>query len=615
MRIKTYLFILFSLFAITTKAQLVEWQNYHDVDANLSYISSTVGVDGSLYTAIRYNDSYDFNGNAIELINPISVSEVLISKYDHIGNPQWSRRIAVTGGPNPNVGAIEFMAVDASGYIYLSTQGFGISGFIRVENDSIPFIGSGNRIIQLYPSGNIRSTKQLNTSNIYNIACGGEFVYVAGYSGSNSVIQKYDSTFTTPIYSLSGNTSVFLGASAFQRTQMASSPSGEFIALLAVEGGGQPVFAGDTIPMGTSSGFDELFVLLCDSSGTYLGNRTFLANDSLVSTAANPHAVAVDDDGVIYISTFVSGTRIFNGDTLVPPSPNSNTRAIVAAWNAEGEELWASQFYKSNSGGNTYLEGLNVAEDGSLLFTGFAGGTVFFNELEISTSSTERSFSGKINSNTGELIWVLEPEVIQNNMVSHRITAIDNHRYLVSGRGFQDYRFTCMETVSPNQSKTQFFIIIDENLGNPIDADFLFTANADVINFTSLATGADSWSWDFGDGSSSSDENPVHTYAEEGVYEVNLIASNCQYADTISLSVPVIFTGINSIKDTEFKIFPNPVNDILNIRGLGECSIFDSQGRVVLQFENDSQTKDVSQLKQGIYFLKGQKMVARFVKL
>lgn len=615
MRIKNYLLLLFSFYSVIAQAQLVEWQNYHDVDANLTYVSSTVSADGSLYTATRYRNSYNFNGNTIELINPLSVSEVLVCKYDPLGTFLWSKRVAVTGGNNPDVGVIEFMAVDASGYIYLSTQGFGISGFIRVESDSIPFTGSGNRIIQLYPSGSIRSSKQLNSGNIYNITCGGEYVYVAGYSGSNSVIQKYDSTFVTPIYSLSGNTSVFLGASANQRSQMACSPSGEYIALLAVEGGGQPVFAGDTISRGTSNGFDELLVLMCDSSGTYLGSRTFLANDSLTSVSANPHAVAVDDNGQIYLSAFVSGTRVFNGDTLTPPSPGSNTRAILAAWNAAGEELWASQFHKTSGSGNSYIEGLGIANDGSLMFTGSSGGTVLFNEIEISTNAGNRSFSGKINSNTGELIWVLEPEMIQNNLLTHRITAIDDHRYLVSGRGFQDYSFSCMEAITPNQSKTQFFIIIDEDLGNPIDADFSFNASADMISFSSLATGADAWNWDFGDGITSQEENPVHVYAEEGDYEVTLIASNCQYADTLSQNVSVIFTGIHNLNSSGFELYPNPARDILTLQGASEYSIFDAEGRLILQNRNNEKQIDVSKLKPGIYILKSDTRVSRFVKL
>ena len=45
-----------------------------------------------------------------------------------------------------------------------------------------------------------------------------------------------------------------------------------------------------------------------------------------------------------------------------------------------------------------------------------------------------------------------------------------------------------------------------------------------TVQFTDTSTGdIDSWSWDFGDGESSTEENPDHTYQEPGDYTVTLI--------------------------------------------------------------------------------------------
>lgn len=41
------------------------------------------------------------------------------------------------------------------------------------------------------------------------------------------------------------------------------------------------------------------------------------------------------------------------------------------------------------------------------------------------------------------------------------------------------------------------------------------------------------WSWDFGDGNTSTQQNPLHTYSTSGTYNVRLIASNSYGSDTI----------------------------------------------------------------------------------
>ena len=69
--------------------------------------------------------------------------------------------------------------------------------------------------------------------------------------------------------------------------------------------------------------------------------------------------------------------------------------------------------------------------------------------------------------------------------------------------------------------KTSTVTIIEE----PTTA---FTVISDLFNvsFVDQGIGADTYSWDFGDGNTSTDQNPEHTYESDGSYEVILSTSN-----------------------------------------------------------------------------------------
>jgi len=48
-----------------------------------------------------------------------------------------------------------------------------------------------------------------------------------------------------------------------------------------------------------------------------------------------------------------------------------------------------------------------------------------------------------------------------------------------------------------------------------------------TVNFSCLTTGVTTWSWNFGDGQTSTLQNPSHTYTASGTYTVTLTVTNC----------------------------------------------------------------------------------------
>ena len=97
------------------------------------------------------------------------------------------------------------------------------------------------------------------------------------------------------------------------------------------------------------------------------------------------------------------------------------------------------------------------------------------------------------------------------------------------------------------------------------------------------------WYWDFGDGNTSRDTSPLHTYSKNGVYEVCLIVKNKNGADTLCRTLYIgVVSNSDQSKNIDFQLFPNPctsffiinVNNYLPSKML--MTIYNLQGTEVL---------------------------------
>ncbi len=67
------------------------------------------------------------------------------------------------------------------------------------------------------------------------------------------------------------------------------------------------------------------------------------------------------------------------------------------------------------------------------------------------------------------------------------------------------------------------------------EADFGWESWALAVEFTDHSLyGPVSWSWDFGDGSTSSERDPSHTYSAPGLYRVVLTVGNDHGSDEVT---------------------------------------------------------------------------------
>ncbi|WP_242157555.1 PKD domain-containing protein [Aestuariivivens sediminis] len=88
-----------------------------------------------------------------------------------------------------------------------------------------------------------------------------------------------------------------------------------------------------------------------------------------------------------------------------------------------------------------------------------------------------------------------------------------------------------------------------------LNSDFYYDINRFEVQFISNATEADAHYWEFGDNTTSTEENPIHTYSKKGNYTVTYTAIN-HYCGTLEVS-KVIPVGSNTDTDV-LVIYPNP---------------------------------------------------------
>jgi len=90
-------------------------------------------------------------------------------------------------------------------------------------------------------------------------------------------------------------------------------------------------------------------------------------------------------------------------------------------------------------------------------------------------------------------------------------------------------------------------------------AGFSFTpahpGPGDEVRFSDESTGEPTtWMWDFGDGQTSQEENPSHTYMTSGSKTVMLVVSNASGSDS---AVKVVRVGTPSPRRPSSRVAPN----------------------------------------------------------
>lgn len=316
-----------------------------------------------------------------------------------------------------------------------------------------------------------------------------------------------------------------------------------------------------------------------NSAGSFIGLNSIYMDESEKPTDAGAVSYVIT---VLGVPTTYNGPdlgAIDNGDNL---SFNGEPTAVMACWGGVGDTLTIN----ANNNNNVFL------------VHGTADAIVDFN------SGTPFGLTG-ISA------------VYGSNSINTRLNSVGipaQMTYFVQGADHEFYGVTNGDWENGANGNEYWDTIVIKatnfyHLQHKPSAEYNFSDNNLVVDFTDVSIGANSWLWDFGDGNTSAIQNPQNTYATAGNYNVKLYVENGILSwDTISYNISVGNVGVDVTNyNNQIAIYPNPTKGrfTVNINGqiITEISVLDIMGKSILK-ETNSLIIDLSDYSKGVYFVR-----------
>jgi PKD repeat protein len=129
------------------------------------------------------------------------------------------------------------------------------------------------------------------------------------------------------------------------------------------------------------------------------------------------------------------------------------------------------------------------------------------------------------------------------------------------------------------------------------------------VNFVGSSENATTHFWDFGDGSSSSEENPFHIYSSPGTYTIQHIASSSCGADTSTFDLMVTISSVadpDPLDEIKVVVQSNNITLSNGRSSYVSLTLIDLSGREVLSEtlgSNSTTSIDVN-LNRGVYLIR-----------
>lgn len=184
--------------------------------------------------------------------------------------------------------------------------------------------------------------------------------------------------------------------------------------------------------------------------------------------------------------------------------------------------------------GNLYVDGTNFINYTDITSRLYSAPSISFTASPVSGFAPLTTvFSISLSGNATEYLW----DFGDGDTLLRTSSAAFTHIYDSPGKYTVSLTATGIggTTTTVRKSYISATVLIPspvvDFIGTPTNEYYPFTAS-----FTNLTTGATVYEWNFGDGSTSSLENPTHVYTTSGVYDVTLTAYGSGGSTTVTKS-------------------------------------------------------------------------------
>ena len=262
-------------------------------------------------------------------------------------------------------------------------------------------------------------------------------------------------------------------------------------------------------------------------------------------------SASTDLQGNIYITERYEETVDFDfGVGELNRTSNGESDVFITKLDGAGELVWVQSF-----GGisDDYGQSLTLDEHGNVYTLGQISGTVDFDPGlgSVTSSGGDRTFIHKISQDMGTDFVANNTEIYLGDTIDFLDASIGE---IVSwhwdfGDGTTDtvqnpihiYQTPGTYTVTliaSDSSQTDTVTKTDYIQVDHLEALFSVSDDyitlSETIEFSFQNTGyPTAWHWDFGDGTTDSVSNPIHTYQDEGLFTVSLIVTDGIFSDTV----------------------------------------------------------------------------------